>query len=110
MRCARAKSGTQDSRCTYGDVWIIKEALEKTAKADRRAVSEAIRQIDTAEGPAEFFPGGSVKFLENGRGDGAALVIAQWQNGEPITVYPPASALKGPVWPKRTGQLHEKHA
>jgi branched-chain amino acid transport system substrate-binding protein len=94
---------TQDSLCTYGDVWIIKEALEKTAKADRRAVSEAIRQIDTTEGPAKFFPGGRVKFLENGRRDGAVFVIAQWQNGEPITVYPPASALKDPVWPKRTG-------
>ena len=103
MRCARAKSRTQDWLRTYGDVWIIKEALEKTAKADRRAVSEAIRQIDTTEGPAKFFPGGRIKFLENGRRDGAVFVIAQWQNGEPITVYPPASALKDPVWPKRTG-------
>ena len=94
---------TQDSLCTYGDVWIMKEALEKAGKADRRAVSEAIRQIDTTEGPAKFFPGGRVKFLENGRRDGAVFVIAQWQNGEPITVYPPASALKDPVWPKRTG-------
>jgi branched-chain amino acid transport system substrate-binding protein len=41
--------------------------------------------------------------LENGRRDGAVFVIAQWQNGEPITVYPPASALKEPLWPKRTG-------
>jgi branched-chain amino acid transport system substrate-binding protein len=94
---------TQDSLCTYGDVWIIKEALEKAGKADRRAVSEAIRQIDTAEGPAKFFPGGRVKFLENGRRDGAVFLIAQWQDGEPVTVYPPASALKDPVWPKRTG-------
>jgi len=94
---------TQDSLCTYGDVWIMKEALEKASKADRRAVSEAIRQIDTTEGPAKFFPGGRVKFLENGRRDGAVFVIAQWQDGEPITVYPQPSALKEPVWPKRTG-------
>ena len=94
---------TQDSLCTYGDVWIMKEALEKAGKADRRAVSEAIRQIDTTEGPAKFFPGGRVKFLENGRRDGAVFVIAQWQDGEPITVYPQASALKEPIWPKRTG-------
>jgi branched-chain amino acid transport system substrate-binding protein len=94
---------TQDSLCTYGDVWIMKEALEKAGKADRRVVSEAIRQIDTTEGPAKFFPGGRVKFLENGRRDGAVFVIAQWQNGEPITVYPPAAAMKEPIWPKRTG-------
>jgi branched-chain amino acid transport system substrate-binding protein len=94
---------TQDSLCTYGDVWIMKEALENAGKADRRAVSEAIHQIDTTEGPAKFFPGGRVKFLENGRRDGAVFVIAQWQNGEPVTIYPPASALKDPIWPKRTG-------
>ena len=92
---------TQDSLCTYGDVWIMKEALEMAGKADRRAVSEAIRKIDTTEGAAKYFPGGRVKFLENGRRDGAVFVIAQWQNGEPITVYPPASALKEPLWPKR---------
>ncbi|HVY43755.1 MAG TPA: ABC transporter substrate-binding protein [Hyphomicrobiaceae bacterium] len=92
---------TQDSLCTYGDVWIMKEALEMAGKADRRAVSEAIHKLDTTEGPAKFFPGGRVKFLENGRRDGAVFVIAQWQNGEPITVYPPASAIKDPIWPKR---------
>jgi branched-chain amino acid transport system substrate-binding protein len=92
---------TQDSLCTYGDVWIMKEALEMAGKADRRAVSEAIHKIDTTDGPAKYFPGGRVKFLENGRRDGAVFVIAQWQNGEPITVYPPSSALKEPVWPKR---------
>jgi branched-chain amino acid transport system substrate-binding protein len=92
---------TQDSLCTYGDIWILKEALEMAGKADRKAVSEAIHKLDTTEGPAKFFPGGRVKFLENGRRDGAVFVIAQWQNGEPITVYPPASALKDPAWPKR---------
>jgi branched-chain amino acid transport system substrate-binding protein len=92
---------TQDSLCTYGDVWIMKEALEMAGKADRKAVSEAIHKIDTKEGPAKYFPGGRVKFLENGRRDGAVFVIAQWQNGEPITVYPPASALKDPIWPKK---------
>jgi len=94
---------TQDSLCTYGDVWIVKDALEMAGKADRRAVSEAIHKIDTRDGPAKYFPGGRVKFLENGRRDGAVFVIAQWQDGEPITVYPPASALKGPVWPNRSG-------
>jgi branched-chain amino acid transport system substrate-binding protein len=92
---------TQDSLCTYGDVWILKEALEMAGKADRRAVGEAMHKMDTKDGPAKYFPGGRVKFLENGRRDEAVFVIAQWQNGEPITVYPPASALKDPAWPKR---------
>jgi branched-chain amino acid transport system substrate-binding protein len=50
---------TQDSLCTYGDVWIIKEALEMAGKADRRAVSEAIHKIDTTDGPAKYFRAGA---------------------------------------------------
>jgi hypothetical protein len=25
----------------------------------------------------------------------------QWQNGEPVVVYPPAAAMAKPIWPKR---------
>ncbi len=92
---------TQDSMCTYGDMWILKEALEMAGKADRKAVSDALHKLDTTEGPAKYFPGGRVKFLEDGRRDGAVFVIGQWQNGVPVTVYPPNSALKEPIWPKR---------
>ena len=53
---------TQDSMCTYGDLMIFKEALEVAGKADRKAVAEAIRKMDTTTGPAHYFPGGRVKF------------------------------------------------
>ena len=100
-----AKTGepwiTQDSLSTYGDMLIFKEALEKAASADRRKVAEAIRTMDTSEGPAKYFPGGRVKFDENGRRVGADVVVVQWQNGVPITVYPPGSALAQPIWPKQ---------
>ena len=58
------------------------------------------RAMDTKEGPAKFFPGGHVKFDEKGRRVGAPLVIIQWQNGEPVTVFPPEAAFAKPVWPK----------
>jgi branched-chain amino acid transport system substrate-binding protein len=93
---------TQDSMCTYGDVWIFKEALEMAGKADRQAVSDALHKLDTKEGPAKYFPGGRVKFLDDGRRDGAVFVIGQWQNGVPVTVYPPESAMAQPIWPKRS--------
>ena len=92
---------TQDSISTYGDMWIFKDALEKAGAADRKKVAEAIRAMDTTSGPAHYFPGGRLKFDENGRRAGAALLIVQWQNGEPKVVYPPASALAKPVWSKR---------
>ena len=99
-----AKTGepwiTQDSLSTYGDMWIFKEALEKAASVDRRKVAEEIRKMDTNEGPAKFSPGGRVKFDEAGRRVDADLAIVQWQDGVPVTIYPPASALAKPIWPK----------
>jgi len=93
---------TQDSISTYGDMWIYKEALEKAGKADRKAVAEAMRAMDTTEGPAKYFPGGRMKFLENGRREGAAFVIVQWQNGRPLVIHPTESALAEPNWPKKS--------
>ena len=92
---------TQDSISTYGDIWIFKEALEKAGAADRKKVAEAIRTMDTTDGPARYFPGGRLKFEENGRRAGAGLLIVQWQKGEPVVVYPPASAVAKPVWSKQ---------
>lgn len=92
---------TQDSISTYGDMWILKEALEAAGEADPKKVAEAIRQMDTSEGPAKYFPGGRIKFEENGRRADAALVIVQWQDGEAKTIFPPESALAEPIWPKQ---------
>jgi branched-chain amino acid transport system substrate-binding protein len=100
-----AKTGepwiTQDSLSTAGDMLIFAAALEKAGKADRRAVAQAIREMDTTEGPARYFPGGRVKFDANGRRVGADVVVVQWQNGVPVTVYPEASAMAKPIWPKQ---------
>ena len=92
---------TQDSISTYGDMWIFKEALETAGSADRKRVAEAMRNMDTTDGPAKFFPGGRLKFEEIGRRAGAGLLIVQWQNGEPLVVYPPAAALAKPNWSKQ---------
>ena len=92
---------TQDSLSTYGDMWIFKEALEKAGSADKKKVAEAIRTMDSKDGSAKFFPGGRMKFDEQGRRVDADLVIVQWQNGLPITVYPEASAVAKPIWPKQ---------
>lgn len=89
---------TQNAISTYGDMWIFKAALEKAGKADRESVAEAIRNLD--EGPSPYYPGGELKFEENGRRVGAGLTIIQWQNGKPITVFPPRLAVAAPIWPK----------
>ncbi len=92
---------TQDSLSNYGHVWILKEAIERAGSADRRKVSEELHRIDLTDGPARFFPGNRIKFDEKGRRVGAKLLIAQWQNGEPVAVYPPEAAFAKPVWSKQ---------
>ena len=92
---------TQETVCTYGDLWILKEALERAGGADRKKVANAIRALDLTDGPAKFFPGGRVKFDDKGRRVGAELLIVQWQNGEPVTVFPAHVAVAKPFWPKQ---------
>ena len=92
---------TQDSISTYGDMWIFKEALEKAGVADRKKVAEAIRAMDTTTGPANYFPGGRLRFDEKGRRVGADIVLLQWQNGVPVPVYPADIATSKLVWAKK---------
>lgn len=98
-----ARSGepwiTQNPICAYGHTWILKEALEMAGVADRNAVADAIRTMDLSDGPARFFPGRRIRFDELGRRIDAELLVVQWQNGEPVTVYPEAAAVARPVWP-----------
>ncbi len=89
---------TQNAISTYGDMWVIKDALEKAGKADRVAVADALRAMDA--GPSKYYPLGEIKFDEKGRRVGAGMTIVQWQSGVPVTVFPPQLALAQPFWPK----------
>ena len=60
---------TQNVISTYGDMWLMKAALEKAGKADRLAVAQAFRTMDG--GPSKHYPGGQLKFDEKGRRVGA---------------------------------------
>lgn len=91
----------QEAISTYGDIWIVKEALERAGKADKEAVADAVRTLDLKTGPSAFFPGGRIAFDEKGRRKDAKFLIVQWQSGVPVTVYPPESAAEQPFWPKR---------
>lgn len=82
----------------YGQIQIYREALEKAGAADRKKVADQIRKMDSATGAADYFSG-PLKWDERGRRVGAGLVIAQWQGGQPVPVFPPAIATHKPVWP-----------
>jgi branched-chain amino acid transport system substrate-binding protein len=90
---------TQHELCAYGHVQILAAGLELAAARDRRALGTALHELDTTEGPAKFFPGGRIRFDEQGQRIDASLLVIQWQNGVPATVYPAAAAVAVPVWP-----------
>ena len=91
---------TQDSISTYGDIWILKEAMEQAKSADPKKVAAAMHSIE-GSAAARYFPGGKLKFEPNGRRAGAELVILQWQGGEPKPIFPTSLATAQAAWPKK---------
>jgi branched-chain amino acid transport system substrate-binding protein len=91
-----------DSVGAYAHVWILAAALEQAGAADRAKVNEALRTMDMRDGPALYYPGGHLKFDDKGRRVDAQLVVIQWQDGKPVTVYPPEIATASAIWPKKS--------
>ena len=83
----------------YAHVQILAWAADKAASPDKTKVGDAIRTMDITDGPAKFFPGSHLKFDEKGRRVDAQLVIVQWQDGRPVTIFPQEMAVAKPVWP-----------
>ena len=83
----------------YAHVQMLAWAANKAGAADREKVADAIRSMDVTDGPAAYFPGHHIKFDEKGRRVGAQLVIVQWQDGKPVTIFPEDMAAAKPVWP-----------
>ncbi|MBN9559860.1 MAG: ABC transporter substrate-binding protein [Alphaproteobacteria bacterium] len=87
-----------DSLFAYAHVMILKEALEKAGVAERQKVAEAIRKLDMTDGPALLFPGHHLQFDDKGRRKNAQMVMIQWQNGKPVTIYPTDIAAAPAIW------------
>ncbi|HJS84866.1 MAG TPA: ABC transporter substrate-binding protein [Acetobacteraceae bacterium] len=87
-----------DSIFAYGHVMALAAAIEAAGSADRTKVAEAIRKMDLTTGPALLFPGHRLQFDAKGRRIGAEVVIVQWQDGRPLTIFPETSAAAKPIW------------
>ena len=87
-----------DSIFAYAHVLILAAALEKAGVANREKVNEALHNLDMTTGPALFFPGHHLQYDAQGRRVGAKMVMIQWQNGVPVTVYPADVAVAQPQW------------
>lgn len=90
----------QDTLGTYGCIYLIKDALERTGSADKEKLMDALRATNTTTGAADYFVGGSLRFDETGRRMDAPVALYQWQKGRPNTVYPEQDAYAPLIWPK----------
>src|SRR5690606_33293292 len=66
---------TQHLPCAYGQLWLLKEALDSMGSADRAAVTGAMRTMDRTDGPARDFLANRSRFDEHGRRVDAPLLV-----------------------------------
>jgi branched-chain amino acid transport system substrate-binding protein len=79
----------QEGLAGYANVWIFKAAMESARSDEPEAINKAIKTLDLTNGPAaSALPSGRVKFDDRGRLVGATPVVAQWQDGLPVSVFP----------------------
>ncbi len=83
---------------TYASTWLLADALEKACSTDPKAIAETLRTTTFTEGKWKFmWPEAS--FDEKGRLIQAPTVMAQWQSGEQVAIWPDELAAAEVVWP-----------
>jgi branched-chain amino acid transport system substrate-binding protein len=92
---------TQNPLCAFGHIWLLKEALELADSVDSVAVNNALHTMDITTGASDYFAGGRVRFDATGKRIDAGILVIQWQDGQPRTVYPENAAVAELVWPTR---------
>lgn len=96
---------------TYASTWLLADALEAACSTDPKVLAETLRNTTFTDGEGKWgFQWPQASFDEKGRLQEAASVIAQWQNGQMVAVWPPELAAAAAVWPvpgwdARTGPI-----
>ncbi len=96
---------------TYASTWLLADALEAACSTDPKVLAETLRTTTFTDGEGKWgFQWPQASFDENGRLRESASVIAQWQDGQMVAVWPPELAAATAVWPvpgwdDRTGPL-----
>jgi ABC-type sugar transport system substrate-binding protein len=83
---------------TYASTWLLADALEKSCSTDPKKLADTLHN-ETFTGGKWSFQWPEVSFDEKGRLKQAASVIAQWQSGEQIAIWPDSFAAGTAVWP-----------
>lgn len=82
-------------------IYVIKDALERSASAEREKIREALVKTDITSGPAMYVGYRRIKFDENGQNTFANGAISQNLGGERRTIWPAESRAPTtkPAWP-----------
>lgn len=75
-------------------------AMDNAKTADPKKLGAALHKVDITTGPAAGLPGGGIKFDASGQNVMVHPMVAQWQNGEMVSVWPPSYAKGKAHWPK----------
>lgn len=88
---------TGDSAYAYQAVWVLKDALERSASLDKKIIRQALAETNMPRGPHMILPSERLHFDASGQNESARLFIVQIQGGELV-----------PVWPKEyaTARVH----
>lgn len=81
---------------------IIAQALEHSASRDPAVVAKTLREMTFTDGDVKLMPGGGVKFDDRGGNSMAHSVMAQWQGGELVPVWPADASTKPFLWDGKT--------
>lgn len=79
---------TQEAGEDYTAVYLIADAMEKAKSSDPTKVRDALAATDATSGPGSIMPGGKVQFDKTGLNVGTPVLVVQWQDGKPHTVFP----------------------
>ncbi len=78
----------QEAGESYVAVMDIYEAIRKSGSADPQAIRDALSTTQFSTGPASGMPPGAIAFDDTGMNKNATPIVIQWQNGQPVTIWP----------------------
>lgn len=85
---------------TYASTWLLADALEAACSTDPVVLAETLRTTTFTDGEGKWgFQWPEVSFNEMGRLEQAATVMAQWQDGQMVAIWPEDLAAAEAVWP-----------
>lgn len=83
---------------TYSSTWLVAAALEKTCSLDPKSLAETLRTTKFEEGPWNMTVP-YIQFAADGMNETTPYILAQWQDGQVVPVWPDFYKVGEAIWP-----------